>query len=317
MKHDCLLQKRNFILISILIFFSRCHAQDYDQYFLNRVVVDSLVRSGRYEVALKNMRQCIRVPEMVTVSDEFFLGYAYFKTGNIDSASLFMNKAVKEGFHFHKMVYVDDWREKGVFDKFIKVESLKSIPQLLTKNTLDYENQKPSNLVLAGALTDARKLDQQYRHGEISDSLLAKQTRLDKKNQEFLNKIIQQYGWPSEKLVGYEGSNSAFLIAQHADLDTSFQHLCLRHIQLAFYHEEINSADYAYIIDRVRVNSNRQQIFGTQFLTISEKGKMKLKLKPVAAVRYVDLRRRILGLPPVDQYLSSSTERIIGQMRHQ
>lgn len=69
------------IFVIVLIFFcSFCQAQDYRQYFLNKVVADSLVRLGRYQDALPNIRKCVSVQEMATITDEFYLGYAYFKT---------------------------------------------------------------------------------------------------------------------------------------------------------------------------------------------------------------------------------------------
>lgn len=301
---------KNFLIVLSLFFYAFCDAQDYQQYFLNKVVVDSLVRLGRYQDAVQNMRKCIGVPEMATMTDEFYIGYAYFKMENIDSAALFLNKALKEGFYFQEMAYVDHWREKGVFDKFKKHKTLETVPGLLIKNTIDYLREEPIDSMLAKELIVARKLDQQHRTGKASDSLWAKQMILDKQNQEFLKKVIQGYGWPGKKLVGYEGSNSTFLIAQHADMDTVFQNVCLKYIQKAFHQHDVNSADYAYIIDRVRVNSNRAQLFGTQFYAIQESGKMKLKLKPVEGEMYLNLRRKIFGLPPVDQYLSSSQERI-------
>lgn len=285
--------------------------QDYRKYFINKAIADSLIKMGRYDKALDRLRLCVGVREMSTMTDEFYLGYAYFKVGKIDSASFFLNEALSEGFYFQKMDYVDYWQKMGVFDKFNNHKELELIHRKLIKNTMDYLNARPLDSALAEDLISARELDQQYRGKNASDSSWTKQMALDKANREFLKKIIKRYGWPGKKLVGYHGSNSAFLIAQHSDMDTVFQKECLRHIQLAFHKHDVNAADYAYIIDRVRVNSNRPQLFGTQFYMSEDNGIRVLKLKPVEDVQYLNLRRKIFGLPPAEEYLSSSEKKLI------
>lgn len=270
-----------------------------------------MIRLGRYEDAFKNIKLCIVIPEMSTVTDEFYLGYSFFKVGNIDSAAFYLLKALHGGFFFQKMEYVNYWKEKGVFGKFETYKVLEPVQALLTENTQAYLDEIPLDSVLAKQLIAARELDQKYRGTSTSDSLWARQMILDKQNQEFLRQIIQHHGWPGKKLVGYHGSNSAFLIAQHSDMDTTFQRECLNHIQKAFYKHDVNSADYAYIIDRVRINSNRPQLFGTQFYSIVEDGKRMLKLKLVEDEKHLNLRRRLFGLPPVDQYLFSSQQKLL------
>lgn len=303
--------KRNLLFVSLFLLCFFCHSQAYNQYFTNKAIADSLIRLGRYEDALENMKRCIQMPEMSTVTDEFYLGYSFFKIDNIDSAAFYMLKALNNGFFFQKLEYVNYWKEKGVFEKFETYEPLIQVHELLRKNTLTYLNAEPLDTVLTKELIAARELDQKYRGAHAAESLWAKQIILDKQNQEFLRKIIQREGWPGRKRVGYHGSNSAFLIAQHSDLDTTFQKECLTHIRNAYYKHDVNSADYAYIIDRVRVNSNRPQLFGTQFYSVEENGKKALKLRPVEDEKDLNLRRRIFGLPPVDEYLLSSQQRLL------
>jgi tetratricopeptide (TPR) repeat protein len=303
--------KRRLLFVFLFFLCSLSHSQDYHQYFANKAIADSLIRLGRYEDALENIKLCVAMPEMSTVTDEFYLGYSFFKVGNIDSAAFYLLKALNEGFFFQKMEYVNYWKEKGVFDKFETYKLLEPVEELLTKNTLAYLNAPPLDSVLANELIAARELDQKYRRIHAVDSLWAKQMILDKQNQEFLRKIIQRDGWPGKKMVGYHGSNSAFLIAQHSDMDTTFQRECLNHIRKAFYKHDVNSADYAYIIDRIRINSNRPQLFGTQFYSVVEDGKKTLKLKPVEDEKHLNLRRRLFGLPPADQYLLNSQQRLL------
>lgn len=299
------------LLIFLLIVPLLCRSQDYRRYFVNKEIADSLVRSGRYEDALENIRQCVSVLEMSTVTDEFHLGYSFFKVGNIDSAVHYLMKALKGGFFFQKMEYVNYWEEKGVFRKFSAHKPLQAVQELLTKNTIAYINDHLLDSVLARELIIARDLDQKYRAARPDDSLWSRQMTLDMQNQNLLRKIIAQHGWPGKKLVGYHGSNAAFLIAQHADTDTVFQRECLGYIREAYYRHDVNAADYAYIIDRVRVNSGRLQLFGTQFYSVLEDGRKRLRLKPVEDEDHLNLRRRVFGLPPAEEYLLNSQRKLL------
>jgi tetratricopeptide (TPR) repeat protein len=245
------------VLAFILLTGYSASCQDYREYFTNKAIADSLIKLGRYDKALEKLRLCVSVREMATITDEFYLGYAYFKAGKIDSASLLLNEALSEGFYFQKLEYVEYWQKMGVFDKFNRYKALQSIREELVKNTMDYFSGKPLDSPLAKDLISARELDQQYRGKNASHSTWKKQVALERANREFLDKIIKRYGWPGKKLVGYHGSNSAFLIAQHSDMDTVFQNECLRHIRLAFHKHDVNAADYAYIIDRHGFESPR------------------------------------------------------------
>jgi len=50
---------------------------------------------------------------------------------------------------------------------------------------------------------------------------------IDNENTKILKQIILEYGWPTISMAGKEASNAAWVIAQHADHDISFQKLCL------------------------------------------------------------------------------------------
>ncbi|HEY8505435.1 MAG TPA: DUF6624 domain-containing protein, partial [Gemmataceae bacterium] len=60
----------------------------------------------------------------------------------------------------------------------------------------------------------------------------------------------------------------------------------------------------AYLTDRVRVNTGRKQLFGTQMTW--ESGK--LAPKPIEDAARVDQRRAEYGLPPLADYLRRSEE---------
>src|SRR5690349_15247121 len=87
-------------------------AQHRQVYFSNKVKSDSLRATGNYHAAIPSLRVCVSEPEWVTVEDEFFFGYALFKEDRIDSAAVFLRKALKNGFHFRDMGQLNYWEER-------------------------------------------------------------------------------------------------------------------------------------------------------------------------------------------------------------
>jgi len=112
-----------------------------------------------------------------------------------------------------------------------------------------------------------------------------------------LKEIVAVYGWPLRSMVGVSGSQGAFLIAQHADRDVEFQSFCLE-LMRAAPPWEISIADMAYLTDRVRVNTGREQVYGTQFHEVGGE----LVPRPIEDEALVDERRASVGLGPLDEY---------------
>lgn len=108
--------------------------------------------------------------------------------------------------------------------------------------------------------------------------------------------------WPSIGDIGQEGCDAAWLIAQHADHDIAFQKRCLRLIKNAVKKKEIPAHYYAYLYDRVCLNTNLPyQKFGTQ---IRCEGKGCFPYPPTEKKNAdLDSLRNEYGLPPLAEYL--------------
>ncbi|MCM2431043.1 NUDIX domain-containing protein [Streptomyces sp. RKAG337] len=88
--------------------------------------------------------------------------------------------------------------------------------------------------------------------------------RVDRDNTAWLREVIADRGWPGRALVGPKASLSAWLIAQHADLDPDFQEQCLELLAAAFTAGDVDPQHAAMLEDRVRLARGRRQLFGTQ-----------------------------------------------------
>jgi hypothetical protein len=115
-----------------------------------------------------------------------------------------------------------------------------------------------------------------------------------------LKEIISEFGWPSHNNFGEKYAWAAFLIAQHADHDISFQKEAKNYICSACLLSNEKNLDfikqhYAFLYDRIAINEKKEQWFGTQ---VDSNG----HLLPIRDVKGVDERRAKLGLMPLHAY---------------
>lgn len=122
--------------------------------------------------------------------------------------------------------------------------------------------------------------------------------KIDFTNTKTLKKIIEKYGWPDEILVGKEGTEAAWLIAQHADHDLNFQKTCFALMQT--HKSPISKIHLAYLSDRINVNEGKKQKYGTQFYF--DKKSNKLLPQPIADKKNIEIRRKRIGLEPFKEY---------------
>lgn len=135
------------------------------------------------------------------------------------------------------------------------------------------------------------KEDQEMRFGEWN-------SKIDKKNTARMKEIVKNYGWPGKTLVGKDGAFAAWLLVQHADLDLKFQKKALSLMEVAVQRGDAGKKEFAYLIDRVRVNSDKPQVFGTQFFR--KDGKM--IPRPIEDEKHLEKRRKEYGLPSFSEY---------------
>ncbi len=123
--------------------------------------------------------------------------------------------------------------------------------------------------------------------------------RVDVCNTDRLRAIIERYGWPGRSLVGEQGAEHAWLLAQHADRQLDFQRWALQLLADAVDQGEATPRQRAYLTDRVRVNEGREQLFGTQIADVRDGVGAAW---PVEDPDQLDARRAEVGLEPFAEY---------------
>jgi hypothetical protein len=112
-----------------------------------------------------------------------------------------------------------------------------------------------------------RKEDRKLQHNQESaystGTIQQKWAEADSINELKAKIIINKYSYPGYDQVG-ESSNSFWAIVQHCDDDIPFQERVLALLKKEIDKNNASKSNYALLTDRVLVNKNQKQIYGTQ-----------------------------------------------------
>ena len=141
------------------------------------------------------------------------------------------------------------------------------------------------------------------KRGELFGGYHPEMEHVHNVNADSLEALVNDYGWPSQTLVGAEAAKAAWLIVQHAISKPQFQRRCLALLKEEAQNQRFEPSLVATLEDRIAVFEGRPQIYATQF-DWDARGEM--SAVPIDDPDNVDARRLKVGLPP----LSDSTQEI-------
>lgn len=124
----------------------------------------------------------------------------------------------------------------------------------------------------------------------------------DKENLIAIRVIFEEHGFPSKSLVGEEASHRFWMLVQHADQDVDFQAEVAADLAVKYKEGEADVKDYAFLLDRVRINRAQKQVYGTQ-VELKADGSAFIP-KPLEDPEAVEQRRAQVGLEPLSKYLT-------------
>ena len=167
---------------------------------------------------------------------------------------------------------------------------------------LDSEVAPCSHPQLRSELLAMVQQDQAVR-GQINSEgetpeLLEEESRIDWRNTARMKLIVDEFGWPTQSMVGKDGAKAAWLMAMHADHDTKFQRRSLDLMRAALKHGQVSAVHVAYLTDRVRTREGKPQVYGTQCGVIDGVR----QCFPIEDLEHVEKRRAEAGLPPLGEY---------------
>lgn len=187
-------------------------------------------------------------------------------------------------------------------------------------------SQKPLNGTLISHLDSLKKVDQFWRselrklqNGEAvstnlnEDRISEKMGQTDSLNHFELRKIVEKFGFPGFDLVGKEGSGSFWLLMQHQDEHPDFQILVLDLMEKEVLNQNASKANFAYLTDRVKVNTQQEQIYGTQ-MELNE-DETSYQPKKCIDTKNLNQRRLEMELPSIEEYIQMMNSRFKGTLK--
>ena len=100
--------------------------------------------------------------------------------------------------------------------------------------------------------------------GEEVEKRIKQMNTIFKRHTSILKQIIGISGFPGFTQVGKEGSQHFWLLVQHSDDDPAFQKQVLSLMEKEVKKKNASARNYAYLLDRVNINSGLAQVYGTQ-----------------------------------------------------
>jgi hypothetical protein len=125
--------------------------------------------------------------------------------------------------------------------------------------------------------------------------------------------ILSKYGYPDILRVGNRASFNYWLIVQHMDEYKEFQKQILDSMTTRLAQNLVNKQNWAYLYDRVKINYNELQLYGTQ--TMLNKDSTSYIIKPTIDTENLDKRRVSIGLWPIAEYIDIMNKRYFGNIK--
>jgi hypothetical protein len=164
-------------------------------------------------------------------------------------------------------------RGDAIYEKALKKQTRK-----VTRNAGRADSDDPSIQAVQAKLREAFIADQAARMTYLelaTDDTVGKDywarqlatanaIMLDGKNTIMLKALLEDYDWIDAHRFGQRIASHAWVLAQHADADPAFQKMVLQRMVPYLDNGGVSQRNYAYLFDRVAVNNNQPQRYGTQ-----------------------------------------------------
>lgn len=145
--------------------------------------------------------------------------------------------------------------------------------------------------------TGASQLIEQMYVADQSSWTESDNSKLIQTNTEEIKKIINEFGCITISKFTEKISHYAWLLVQHANHDIQFQK---DYLKLMEESNDVLLRDIAYLTDRICINQQLPQIYGTQFDPSTLKGDY--SPFPIKDPESLDERRSKMGLQPIEEY---------------
>ena len=123
-------------------------------------------------------------------------------------------------------------------------------------------------------------------------------------HQKRIEQIFNEFGFVGYDLAGKDGSDNFWVMVQHSDHAPKFQKKVLEKMKLEVDKGNATPEYYGYLVDRVNINTGKEQVYGTQF-DYNEFGQA--FPKNISDTTGINARRISLGLIPMIERMNEMT----------
>ncbi len=188
--------------------------------------------------------------------------------------------------------------------RFKKKEPIRSVQQEITRL---WQEDQAGRFAYLGLKTDD-KSGAKFWAQRLS---VANARSTDERSKRYMEGILGEFDWIDRRRFGSAISDHAWILVQHADGYPGFQADVLERMQPYLENGGVRPKHYAYLYDRVAVNTGQLQLYGTQpTWKCEEDGSM--RLKPLEDPATVNQRRKAMGLNTVEEGLETMTRQVCG-----
>lgn len=128
-----------------------------------------------------------------------------------------------------------------------------------------------------------------------------------------IQSLFIKHGFLGYNKVGIQSSNNFWLLIQHADRHPDFQNSVLISMKIEADKGNSSMSNYAYLLDRVKINTGLAQIYGTQMALNS--AKTSYEPRPVMDPDSLNVRRKQVGLNTIEEYIQTMNDRYFGSLQ--
>ncbi|REA58892.1 hypothetical protein DSL64_19685 [Dyadobacter luteus] len=147
-----------------------------------------------------------------------------------------------------------------------------------------------------------QKADSLAKHYQVDRENLTShlwdlQNEVNESNLQRVEEIIKQYGYPGTSMVGSPTDEAVFYVIQHSEKIDQYIPI----VEKAAKEKQLPFRQYAMMLDRWLVQSEKEQVYGTQAISFSTKNKQTGKAEqafiiwPVSDPANVNQRRKEAG----------------------
>ncbi len=141
------------------------------------------------------------------------------------------------------------------------------------------------------------------KRGILEDAYHPELKKVQTENAIKFKAMLEQRGFPVLSNAGEEGVRLSWLIILHAVSLPDFMRTCLDQMRMAAAQDDYPRDLLAYTEDKICYLEGREQIFGTHF----DWAGGELKPTPIEDEKFLDERRKGVGLPPMAEILPRVT----------